>query len=95
MHACMHVHTHPLRRSTILPLASVLTPNQFEAELLTGRAITDEASALAVCDALHAMGPHTVVRSRAGAGAVAWPPACAGPVGDAIMRRRVESLTSS
>ncbi|KAI8465387.1 MAG: Ribokinase-like protein [Monoraphidium minutum] len=48
-------------KSTILPLASILTPNQFEAELLTGRPITDEASALAACAALHGAGPHTVI----------------------------------
>lgn len=54
----------PARR-TILPLASVLTPNQFEAELLSGARVTDEASALAACDALHAAGPHTVVITSA------------------------------
>ena len=43
---------------------SVVTPNSFEAELLTGRHVSDTASALAACDALHDMGPHTVVRSR-------------------------------
>ena len=41
---------------------SVVTPNSFEAELLTGRDVRDDASALAACDALHDMGPHTVVR---------------------------------
>ena len=46
----------------IVPLASVLTPNQFEAERLTGREIGSEADALAVCRALHAQGPATVVR---------------------------------
>ena len=46
----------------IVPLASVLTPNQFEAERLTGREIKSEADALAVCRALHAQGPGTVVR---------------------------------
>ena len=46
----------------IMPLASVLTPNQFEAERLTGREIKTEADALAVCRALHAQGPATVVR---------------------------------
>lgn len=46
----------------IVPLASVLTPNQFEAERLTGREIRSEADALAACRALHAQGPGTVVR---------------------------------
>ena len=45
------------------PCCSVVTPNSFEAELLTGRDISDDASALAACDALHDMGPHTVVCS--------------------------------
>lgn len=49
-------------RTTIVPLASVMVPNQFEAEQLTGgRPITDLASALAACDELHARGPHTVI----------------------------------
>lgn len=44
-----------------MPLASVLTPNQFEAELLTGCAIASEGAAAAAAAALHARGPHTVV----------------------------------
>ena len=48
-------------RDSVLPLASVVTPNQFEAELLTGRAVRSERDAVAVCDDLHAMGPTTVV----------------------------------
>ncbi|GBF93943.1 pyridoxal kinase [Raphidocelis subcapitata] len=48
-------------KTTILPLASILTPNSFEAGLLTGLPVRDEAEALAACDALHALGPHTVV----------------------------------
>ncbi len=48
-------------RAAILPLASILTPNQFEAGLLTGLEVGDEAGALAACGALHEMGPHTVV----------------------------------
>ena len=51
----------PLFRDALLPLANVLTPNCFEAELLTGLTITDDASAVAACDALHERGPHTVV----------------------------------
>jgi hypothetical protein len=47
-----------------LPLASVLTPNQTEAELLTGRAIAGVADALAAAEQLLAAGPHTVVRAR-------------------------------
>lgn len=50
-------------KSDIVPIASVLTPNQFEAELLTGLAIRRTNDAIAVCKALHEKGPHTVVIS--------------------------------
>lgn len=39
----------------------MLTPNQFEAELLTGTKIGCEADALAACSLLHQRGPHTVI----------------------------------
>jgi pyridoxine kinase len=42
----------------------VLTPNQFEAELLTGLAVTSEQQALQAAQALHKAGPHTVVRHQ-------------------------------
>ncbi|EFN56196.1 hypothetical protein CHLNCDRAFT_56126 [Chlorella variabilis] len=48
-------------RDLIAPLASIITPNQFEAEQLTGLAIGSERDALEACSALHARGPHTVV----------------------------------
>jgi len=48
-------------RDKAVPSASIMTPNQFEAELLTGVQITSLASAQQACDALHARGPHTVV----------------------------------
>lgn len=51
----------PLYRDTILPLAATVTPNAFEAEQLTGLPVTTEAQALAACEALHNMGPATVV----------------------------------
>jgi pyridoxine kinase len=51
----------PVYREEIVPLATVLTPNQFEAEQLTGLTITDAASAAAAADALHAMGVRTVI----------------------------------
>ncbi|GIL72751.1 hypothetical protein Vretimale_4458 [Volvox reticuliferus] len=48
--------------NSIVPLASVLVPNQFEAELLTaGAAITSLDDALAACEVLMARGPHTVI----------------------------------
>uniref|UniRef100_A0A7S3QUY8 pyridoxal kinase n=1 Tax=Dunaliella tertiolecta TaxID=3047 RepID=A0A7S3QUY8_DUNTE len=50
-------------RNRIMPLASVLVPNQFEAELLAGCSspITSLQGGLAACEALHAQGPHTVI----------------------------------
>jgi pyridoxal/pyridoxine/pyridoxamine kinase len=50
--------------SDVVPLASILTPNQTEAQLLTGLTITSIQDALGACDRLHEMGPHTVVRLR-------------------------------
>jgi len=59
----------PIYQDTILPLADVVTPNQFEAELLTGMKITDKNSALDAMDALHDKGVKTVVISSADFGA--------------------------
>jgi len=47
-------------RDNLLPLADITTPNQTEAELLTGVTITDLASARLACNKLHALGPRTV-----------------------------------
>ncbi|GIL43230.1 hypothetical protein Vafri_1029 [Volvox africanus] len=48
--------------NSIVPLASVLVPNQFEAELLTADTpITSLDDALAACEMLMARGPHTVI----------------------------------
>ncbi|KAM8856967.1 pyridoxal kinase-like [Synchiropus picturatus] len=51
----------PVYRDKVVPLADILTPNQFEAELLTGRKINTEDDAVEVMELLHKMGPHTVV----------------------------------
>uniref|UniRef100_A0A8C4D6I7 Pyridoxal kinase n=1 Tax=Dicentrarchus labrax TaxID=13489 RepID=A0A8C4D6I7_DICLA len=51
----------PIYRDKVVPLADILTPNQFEAELLTGRKINTEDDAFKVMDLLHKMGPETVV----------------------------------
>src|SRR6266702_3837858 len=48
-------------RAHLLPLATVLTPNLLEAELLTGSRITDEAGMLRAAKALSAMGPRWVL----------------------------------
>ena len=48
-------------REQLLPLATVVTPNLFEAELLTGRTITDEAQMLAAASMINAMGPQWVL----------------------------------
>uniref|UniRef100_A0A8C5XI07 Pyridoxal kinase n=1 Tax=Microcebus murinus TaxID=30608 RepID=A0A8C5XI07_MICMU len=51
----------PVYREKVVPVADIITPNQFEAELLSGRKIHSQEEALAVMDVLHAMGPDTVV----------------------------------
>lgn len=43
-----------------------MTPNQFEAELLTGRSITGVQGALEAAQQLLEAGPHTVVSGAAG-----------------------------
>jgi len=48
-------------RDDVVPLATMLTPNQFEAELLTGMTIATENDAMAACQALHEAGPRSVV----------------------------------
>ena len=48
-------------RTHLLPLATVLTPNLLEAELLTGSPITDEAGMRRAAEALSALGPRWVL----------------------------------
>jgi hydroxymethylpyrimidine/phosphomethylpyrimidine kinase len=48
-------------RDQLLPLATVVTPNLLEAELLTGRSIGDEAEMLLAARDLLAMGPQWVL----------------------------------
>ena len=52
----------PAYKDLVTSLATVITPNQFEAELLTGIKIDSKASALAACQILHDRGIATVVR---------------------------------
>ena len=48
-------------RQVVVPLANVLTPNQFELELLTGREAKTDEDILRCVDDLHRRGPETVV----------------------------------
>jgi len=52
-------------RDHLVPLADIITPNQTEAELISGVTITDLASARDCCAALHALGPKTIVITSA------------------------------
>ncbi len=47
-------------RDTVIPVADVVTPNQFEVEQLTGVVIKTMENARKACDILHKMGPSTV-----------------------------------
>ncbi|KAK1168059.1 pyridoxal (pyridoxine, vitamin B6) kinase a [Acipenser oxyrinchus oxyrinchus] len=62
-HGSMYVpeNLHPVYKEKVVPVADIITPNQFEAELLTGKKISIEKEALEVMDLLHDMGPDTVV----------------------------------
>ncbi|XP_033117147.1 pyridoxal kinase-like [Anneissia japonica] len=53
----------PIYRDELLPLADIVTPNQFEAELLSGMKITNEVEALKAMQTLHDKGVKTVVLS--------------------------------
>uniref|UniRef100_A0A7N0VKD2 pyridoxal kinase n=1 Tax=Kalanchoe fedtschenkoi TaxID=63787 RepID=A0A7N0VKD2_KALFE len=48
-------------RGKVVPVASMLTPNQFEAEELTGFRIVSEQDGLDACKFLHSLGPSKVV----------------------------------
>jgi pyridoxine kinase len=50
-----------LMRDEAIPLATVITPNQFELEFLAGHPIADLASTLAAVDHLHSRGPSIVL----------------------------------
>jgi pyridoxine kinase len=49
-----------LYREKVIPLAEVVTPNQFEAEQLTGITIRSIDDAIKACHALHEMGPRQI-----------------------------------
>lgn len=48
-------------REKVIPVASMLTPNQFEAEQLSGLRIASEQDGREACNVLHAAGPSKVV----------------------------------
>ncbi|MEW5309988.1 MAG: hypothetical protein WDW38_001825 [Sanguina aurantia] len=50
-----------LFRTQMVPLASIMVPNQYEASLLIGSPVSTAAEAMAACQKLHALGPHSVV----------------------------------
>lgn len=58
----------PVYRDTILPLADIITPNQFELELLTGERINNANDAWLAIDSLHQKGCKTVVISSSDLG---------------------------
>ncbi|MED6241747.1 hypothetical protein ATANTOWER_025798, partial [Ataeniobius toweri] len=62
-HGSMYVpqNLYPVYKNKVVPVADIITPNQFEAELLTGKNISSQKDAVEVMDLLHAMGPDTVV----------------------------------
>lgn len=60
-HALAGADTAQALRRRLLPLADVVTPNRFEAEALTGVAVTDRPSAAAAARALLAAGAKAVV----------------------------------
>lgn len=55
----------PIYKDKILPLADICTPNQFEAELLTGKTITTEEDAWEAIEWFHEKGIKVVVLSSA------------------------------
>lgn len=48
-------------REKAVPAADVITPNQFELELLTGKTCASLPDAIQACDALHALGPKVIL----------------------------------
>ena len=53
-------------KRVIVPLASIMVPNQFEAELLADMKIGSVEDGFLLCAQLHQRGPHTVVRGAGG-----------------------------
>lgn len=53
----------PVYKNTIIPLADIVTPNQFEAELLTDMKINNISDAQKAINKIHEMGAKIVVIS--------------------------------
>ena len=51
----------PLLRDKVVPVADIITPNQFELGYLTGMEAGDLSSTLSAVEAAHGMGPSTVL----------------------------------
>uniref|UniRef100_T1JPG7 Pyridoxal kinase n=1 Tax=Strigamia maritima TaxID=126957 RepID=T1JPG7_STRMM len=51
----------PIYQNEILPIANIITPNQFEAEILTGITIKTEEDAWEAVEKIHSQGPETVI----------------------------------
>jgi pyridoxine kinase len=51
----------PLYKDAIVPNVSLLTPNQFELQLLSGKSVNSIADGIEACRALHELGTESVV----------------------------------
>ncbi|MGB6453540.1 MAG: bifunctional hydroxymethylpyrimidine kinase/phosphomethylpyrimidine kinase [Streptosporangiaceae bacterium] len=78
-------------RDRLLPLATVVTPNLLEAELLTGRSISGEGEMLLAARALLAMGPQWVLVKG---GHLAGSPVDLLVTGDTALRFPAERISS-
>ncbi|KAJ3110412.1 hypothetical protein HDU96_006631 [Phlyctochytrium bullatum] len=55
----------PIYRDQLCPLADIVTPNSFEAEILSGTKITSTTTAFQALDAIHALGAKTAIITSA------------------------------
>ncbi|UGT64792.1 bifunctional hydroxymethylpyrimidine kinase/phosphomethylpyrimidine kinase [Nocardia asteroides] len=57
----LHAEALDAVRHTLIPIATLVTPNLDEVRLLTGIAVVDDATARAAAEALHALGPRWAI----------------------------------
>ncbi|AKE40950.1 pyridoxamine kinase [Corynebacterium kutscheri] len=57
----VHEDIPPLLREKVVPVADIITPNQFELGFLTGVECNDISSTLKACEAAQKIGPHTIL----------------------------------